>query len=111
MVDMAIFVSIFYGLCVLLHKNCLFYLHEILPSFCYSFSKNLAKYLDNISVFMYNTVLPYIICVHYAGLAQLVEQLPCKQQAGGSSPLTSSIFLVFECNQIFSFVLVTESWF
>ena len=28
-----------------------------------------------------------------AGLAQLVEQLPCKQQVGGSSPLTSSIVL------------------
>ena len=29
--------------------------------------------------------------LYFAGLAQLVEQLPCKQQAGGSSPLTSSI--------------------
>lgn len=28
---------------------------------------------------------------HYAGLAQLVEHLPCKQRVGGSSPLTSSI--------------------
>lgn len=27
-----------------------------------------------------------------AGLAQLVEHLPCKQRVGGSSPLTSSIF-------------------
>ena len=28
---------------------------------------------------------------HYAGVAQLVEQLPCKHQVGGSSPSTSSI--------------------
>lgn len=31
----------------------------------------------------------------FAGLAQLVEHLPCKQRVGGSSPLASSIFAVF----------------
>ena len=34
----------------------------------------------------------------YAGLAQLVEQLICNQQVGGSSPSTSSTLL----NQVFS---------
>ena len=29
----------------------------------------------------------------FAGVAQLVEQLICNQQVGGSSPSTSSIFL------------------
>ena len=34
----------------------------------------------------------YIIATFLcAGLAQLVEHLPCKQRVGGSSPLTSSI--------------------
>lgn len=35
----------------------------------------------------------YIIAlfIFHAGLAQLVEHLPCKQRVGGSSPLTSSI--------------------
>ena len=28
--------------------------------------------------------------IHYAGVAQSVEQLICNQQVGGSSPLTSS---------------------
>lgn len=32
--------------------------------------------------------------VKNAGVAQLVEQLPCKQQAGGSSPFASSIFIL-----------------
>ena len=32
----------------------------------------------------------YIMRASYAGLAQLVEQLICNQQAGGSSPSTSS---------------------
>ena len=30
---------------------------------------------------------------HFAGIAQLVEQLTCNQQVGGSIPLASSIFL------------------
>ncbi len=30
------------------------------------------------------------VCVQYAGVAQLVEQLICNQQVGGSSPSTSS---------------------
>jgi hypothetical protein len=30
-----------------------------------------------------------------AGVAQLVEQLICNQQVGGSSPSTSSIFILF----------------
>ena len=28
--------------------------------------------------------------IHYAGVAQLVEQLICNQQVAGSSPITSS---------------------
>ena len=31
-----------------------------------------------------------IIKLEYAGIAQLVEQLICNQQVGGSSPSTSS---------------------
>ena len=31
--------------------------------------------------------------LNFAGLAQLVEHLPCKQRVGGSSPLASSITL------------------
>ena len=32
---------------------------------------------------------------HFAGLAQLVEQLICNQQVGGSKPLASLIFIFF----------------
>jgi hypothetical protein len=32
-----------------------------------------------------------VFCI-YAGLAQLVEQLICNQQVGGSKPLASSMF-------------------
>ena len=35
-----------------------------------------------------------------AGVAQLVEQLSCKQQVGGSNPFTSSIFCVTVHDQI-----------
>ena len=35
----------------------------------------------------------YRTSLRFAGVAQLVEQLICNQQVGGSSPSTSSIFL------------------
>ena len=38
--------------------------------------------------------LCYIVQALSAGVAQLVEQLICNQQVGGSSPSTSSIFLI-----------------
>ncbi len=50
------------------------------------FYRKTKKSLDKIFFLSYN--LTFI----FAGLAQLVEQLPCKQQVGGSSPLTSSIY-------------------
>lgn len=31
---------------------------------------------------------------HYGGLAQLGEHLPCKQNVVGSSPITSTIFMI-----------------
>ena len=37
----------------------------------------------------------YIIACGCAGVAQLVEQLICNQQVGGSSPSTSSIYLKY----------------
>ena len=37
--------------------------------------------------------ISFVSCYDNAGVAQLVEQLPCKQQAGGSSPFASSINL------------------
>ncbi len=36
----------------------------------------------------------------FAGVAQLVEQLICNQQVGGSSPSTSSIFLLTEYGRV-----------
>ena len=38
-------------------------------------------------------------CSSRAGIAQLVEQLICNQQVGGSSPSTSSIFPRWEANR------------
>ncbi len=38
--------------------------------------------------------------IHVAGVAQLVELLPCKQWVGGSSPFTSSIFYLTVFDQI-----------
>ncbi len=37
-----------------------------------------------------------LILIFYAGVAQLVEQLICNQQVGGSSPSTSSIVLFYK---------------
>lgn len=36
------------------------------------------------------------LAVLYAGIAQSVERLPCKQDVGGSSPSTSSIYYIVE---------------
>ena len=49
--------------------------------------KNLKNFLDKITLFSYN----HCFCFVSAGLAQLVEHLPCKQRVGSSSLLTSSI--------------------
>ena len=45
----------------------------------------------------------------FAGLAQLVEQLICNQQVGGSSPSTSSKNPVHESGRDFYFLLLTSS--
>ena len=47
--------------------------------------------------------ISYILIKHWncAGVAQLVEQLICNQQVGGSNPSTSSIFHVASINFIF----------
>ena len=44
------------------------------------------KYID-----IFNRLWYYNLAVKNAGVAQLVEQLICNQQVGGSSPSTSSI--------------------
>ena len=45
----------------------------------------------------------------YAGVAQLVEQLICNQQVGGSSPSTSSIYaLMFSANHVTD-IMVTNA--
>ena len=41
-----------------------------------------------------------IINLAFAGVAQLVEQLICNQQVGGSSPSTSSTFFIRENERI-----------
>lgn len=61
--------------------------------------------LDKLIFFLYNPAFTKSRAFRFcsvAGLAQLVEQLPCKQQVGGSSPLTSSIqtlyrLFLFQC--------------
>ena len=44
----------------------------------------------------YDILLKHSKLQRFAGVAQLVEQLICNQQVGGSSPSTSSIFLLLK---------------
>lgn len=70
------------------------------------FKQFIAHNLDKLFFFRYNTIFKL-----FAGLAQLVEQLPCKQQVGGSSPLTSSIILaVFDQNITISLDVIFHLW-
>ena len=56
--------------------------------------------LRNASMVRIHLLPPFnlIILIIEAGVAQLVEQLICNQQVGGSSPSTSSIFLSIRQN-------------
>lgn len=56
----------------------------------YFFEKKLDKGMKSVY-----TLFPVFIIEGYAGVAQLVEQLTCNQQVGGSIPLTSLCFLRF----------------
>ena len=56
--------------------------------------KFLRKSIDKKPLFFYN-ISCYIFIIS-AGVAQLVEQLICNQQVGGSSPSTSSIKTAWE---------------
>ena len=45
-----------------------------------------------------------------AGVAQLVEQLICNQQVGGSNPFAGSILLVGLCRYAFKHILQQGKW-
>ena len=51
----------------------------------------------------------YYLGTKCAGIAQLVEQLICNQQVGGSSPSTSSKNPVHASGRDFYFLLLTSS--
>ncbi len=58
------------------------------------FEKIFKKLLTNLNLCDIITKSPEINFLSCAGVAQLVEQLICNQQVGGSSPSTSSVFPV-----------------
>ena len=64
------------------------------------FSKNYDFFKKSLDETLF---LCYINRAFRAGVAQLVEQLICNQQVGGSSPSTSSNFffnLIWECSRV-----------
>ena len=73
--------------------------HFSFQAFCFAASagfsgKFFQKMLDE------PIVLWYIVRASNAGVAQLVEQLICNQQVGGSSPSTSSMLLSIEYGRV-----------